>query len=292
MYPSNFEYFTPDTLAEAFDLLDRFGEDAKLLAGGQSLIPTMKLRLAQPRCLVDLATANDMPRGIRVEGDHLSIGAFVLHAEVGESQLVRQKLPALAEAADVIGDVQVRNRGTIGGSAAHADPGADFPVILTALNATFVVASRSGTRSIPVDEFFVDFFTTALAPEEILTEVHVPLPPSGASMAYAKLGNPASGYVVVSSGVLLEVAPSGECASCRIAVGGIQATPFRAASAEDALLGQRLAPEVIASAAARAADGADVFGDLYASADYKRQLATVYVRRAVEAAVSRNGARA
>jgi carbon-monoxide dehydrogenase medium subunit len=252
----------------------------------------MKLRLAQPRSLIDLARTDDMPRGIRREGDHLSIGALTLHAEVGASQLVRQTVPALAEAAEVIGDVQVRNRGTIGGSAAHADPGADFPVILAALNASFVVASRSGTRMIPVDEFFVDFFTTALGPDEILTEINVPLPPSGASMAYAKLGNPASGYVVVSSGVLLAFGPTGECTSAREAIGGIQATSFRAAAVEEALQGQRIVAEIIGSASARAAEGADVFGDLYASADYKRQLAAVYVRRALEAATSRNGARA
>src|SRR5438874_1942500 len=135
------------------------GEDAKLLAGGQSLIPTMKLRLAQPGYLIDLGRAADLPRGIRREGDQIVVGAFTLHAEIGESELVRQAFPGLAHAADVIGDVQVRNRGTIGGSSAHADPGADFPVMLTALNAEFRAVSQRGERAIGVDDFFLDFYT-------------------------------------------------------------------------------------------------------------------------------------
>jgi len=291
MYPTSFDYFAPSTIEESLDLLTRYGDDAKLLAGGQSLIPTMKLRLAQPRYLIDLGQVRDLPGGIRRDGDHLVIGPLTLHADVAVSEIVRQTLPGLAEAAAVIGDVQVRNRGTIGGSAAHADPGADFPVILTALNASFLVASRGGIRTISVDQFFVDFFTTALAHDEVLTEIHVPLPPDGASTAYAKLGNPASGYVVVSAGVLVARGASGECVSARVAVGGVQATPFRAVAVEESLRGQPLTPEIIAAAAARATEGADTYADLYASEDYKRQVAAVYVRRALEAAVGVNGER-
>ena len=292
MYPASFEYFAPSTIEESLDLLIRHGDDAKLLAGGQSLIPAMKLRLAQPRYLIDLGQVRDLPGGIRRDGDHLAIGALTLHADVAASELARQTLPGLADAAGVIGDVQVRNRGTIGGSVAHADPGADFPVILTALDASFVAASRRGIRTIPVDQFFADFFTTALAHDEVLTEIRIPLDSSGASTAYAKLGNPASGYVVVSAGVLVARGASGECVSARVAVGGVQATPFRAIAVEEALLGQPLTREVIASAAARATEGADTYADLYASEDYKRQVAAVYVRRALEAASGENGERA
>jgi len=290
MEPASFDYFAPRTIGETLDLLTRYGDDAKLLAGGQSLLPTMKLRLAQPRYLIDLGQVADLPGGIRIEGDEVVIGAFTLHADVAASEVVRQRLPALGDAASGVGDVQVRNRGTIGGSVAHADPGADFPVILTALNASLAAVSPRGARTIPIDDFFTDFFTTALAPDEVLTEIRIPLPPAGATTGYAKLGNPASGYVVVSAGVLLVRGPSGECASARIAVGGLQATPFRAAAVEQALRGQQPTAEAIAAAASKAADGADPYGDVYASEDYKRQVAAVYVRRALEAALGRNGA--
>src|SRR5439155_20728956 len=181
MHPASFDYLVPTSIQEALDLLTRHGEDAKLLAGGQSLIPTMKLRLAQPRYLIDLGHDADLPSGIRRDGEQLVIGARTLHAEVGESELVRQAFPGLGHAADVIGDVQVRNRGTIGGSCAHADPGADFPVILTALDASFGAVSPRGSRSVPVDDFFVDFYTTALDPDEVLTEIRIPVPPANAS---------------------------------------------------------------------------------------------------------------
>lgn len=290
MHPASFDYLAPRSVQEALDLLTQHGDDAKLLAGGQSLIPTMKLRLAQPRYLIDLGRVSDLPRGIRRDGDQITIGAFTLHAEIGESDIVRETLPGLAHAADGIGDVQIRNRGTIGGSSAHADPGADFPVILTALNASFAAESPRGSRVIPVDDFFVDFYMTALEPDEMLTEIRIPVPASGSSNAYSKLANPASGYVVVSAGVLLTHGPAGECASARVAVGGLGAKPFRAAAVEGALRGQQLNAQSIAAASLRAAEGADPYADLYASEDYKRQVATVYVRRALEAAIGGNGA--
>ena len=286
MFPASFGYQAARSVEEALELLTKYGEDAKLLAGGHSLIPAMKLRLAAPRYLIDIGRVPGLS-GVRVDGETLAIGALTVHADVASSDLVRQRLPGLAEAAAVIGDVQVRNRGTIGGSVAHADPAADLPVILTALNAAFVLQSPSGRRTVPADDFFVDFFTAALKPNEVLTEIRVPLPPSGAGTAYAKLGHPASGYVVVSAGVLINRQPSGRCASARVAIGGMGSRPFRAAATEAALQGQALTPEVIAAAAAKAAEGTDPDGDTYASADYKRHMATVYARRAIEAAVER-----
>lgn len=286
MFPANFGYFSARSVEEAADLLNKHGEDAKLLAGGHSLIPAMKLRLAAPRYLIDLDQVPGL-RGIRLEGSVLVIGALTVHADVASSDLVRRRLPGLAEAASVIGDVQVRNRGTIGGSVAHADPAADFPVILTALNASLVSVSPSGKRTIPVAEFFVDFYTTALAPNEVLTEVRVPLPPSGVGTAYAKLAHPASGYVVVSAGAWMERGPSGQCASARVAIGGLGGVPLRAAQTEAALQGQPLTAQVITAAAAKAAEGADPDGDSYASADYKRHMAAVYARRAIESAAQR-----
>lgn len=286
MFPVSFGYFAARSLEEALELLTKHGDDAKVLAGGHSLIPAMKLRLASPRYLIDLGHVPGLS-GVRIDGETLAIGALTVHADVATLELVRQRLPGLAEAAAVIGDVQVRNRGTIGGSVAHADPAADFPVILTALNASFVLQSPSGKRTVAAEDFFIDFYTTALAPNEVLTEIRVPLPPAGAGTAYAKLAHPASGYVVVSAGVLLVRQPSGQCASARVAIGGLGSVPRRAAATEAALQGQPLTPEVIAAAAAKAAEGTDPDDDLYASADYKRHMATVYTRQAIEQAVGR-----
>jgi carbon-monoxide dehydrogenase medium subunit len=285
MFPASFGYFAARSVEEAIELLTKHGEEAKLLAGGHSLIPAVKLRLATPRYLIDLGRVPGLG-GVRIDGETLAIGALTVHADVASSVLVRQHLPALAEAAAMIGDVQVRNRGTIGGSVAHADPAADFPVILTALDASFVLVSPSGRRTIPADDFFIDFFTTALAPNEVLTEIRVPLPASGAGTAYAKLAHPASGYVVVSAGVLLIREPSGRCSSARVAIGGLGGRPLRATATESLLQGHPITPEVIATAAAKAAEGTDPDGDLYASADYKRHMAAVYARQALEKAIN------
>src|SRR5712691_2948608 len=286
MFPAHFGYFAARSVEEALALLTKHGDDAKLLAGGHSLIPAMKLRLATPKYLIDLGTVPGL-RGVRVDGDSLAIGALTVHADVASSDLVRQHVPGLAEAAALIGDVQVRNRGTIGGSVAHNDPAADFPVILLALNAAFVLVSPSGSRTIAAADFFVDFFTTALAAHEVLTEIRVPLPAPGAGTAYANLGHPASGYVVVSTGVLIQRQSSGQCASARIAIGGLGVGPRRAVATEAALQGQALTPEVIATAAARAAEGTEPDGDTYASAAYKRHAAGVYARQAIAEAVRR-----
>ena len=286
MLPASFGYVAAHSVEEALELLVKHGDDAKLLAGGHSLIPAMKLRLASPRYLIDLGSVPGL-RGVRIDGESLAIGALTVHADIAASDLVRKQLPGLADAASMIGDVQVRNRGTVGGSVAHADPAADLPVILTALNASFVLQSASGNRTVGAEDFFIDFYTTAIAANEVLTEIRVPLPPSGAGTAYAKLPHPASGYVVVSAGVLIHRQPSGQCESARIAIGGMGSNPIRATATEAALQGQPLTPEVIARAAAKAADGTDPDDDSYANADYKRQMATVYARRAIEAAVER-----
>ncbi|MEA2641040.1 MAG: aerobic carbon-monoxide dehydrogenase medium subunit [Chloroflexota bacterium] len=289
MTPASFAYFAPQSLKDVFELLDEHGDDAKLLAGGHSLIPAMKLRLAQPPVLIDLAHVPELRGGIRLDGDTLVIGAMTVHADVAASEIVRQRLPGLAYAAERIGDVQVRNRGTIGGSIAHADPAADFPVILTALDASFTLATASDVRTIPAEAFFVDYFTTTLAPNEVLTEIRVPLPPAAAGTAYEKLGNPASGFVEVSAGVLLIRGSDGTCTSARVAVGGLAGAPTRARATEAALVGQPLTPETIAAAAALAAEGTQPDGDLYANAEYKRHVAGVYTRRALETAAQRAG---
>ena len=286
MFPASFGYVAAHSVEDALDLMAKHGEDGKLLAGGHSLIPAMKLRLQSPRTLIDLGTVAGL-RGIRLDNNELVIGALTVHGDIAASDLVRKHLPGLAEAASVIGDMQVRNRGTIGGSVAHADPGADFPVILTALNAAFVVQSKAGTRIISVDDFFTDFFTTAMSTNEILTEIHVPLPGAASGSAYTKLPHPASGYVVVSAGALITRQASGTCTASRIAIGGLGSGPLRAIATEMELQGKPLTPQLITSAAAKAADESDPVDDPYASADYKKYVATVYARKAIETAVER-----
>jgi carbon-monoxide dehydrogenase medium subunit len=285
MFPASFGYYAARSIDEALQLLTQYGEDAKLLAGGHSLIPAMKLRLAAPLYLIDLGRVPEL-RGVRVDGETLVIGALTVHTDIASSDLIRRRLAGLAEAASVIGDVQVRNRGTIGGSVAHNDPGADFPVVLTALNGSFVLQSPSGKRTVPADDFFIDFFTTALAANEIVTEIRIPLPSSGTGTAYAKLGHPASGYVVVSAGALISREAAGKCASARVAIGGLGGKPSRAAATEAALQGRSLTAEVIAAAAAKAADGSDPADDSYASAEYKQHMAMVLARKAIEKAAA------
>ncbi len=283
MYPASFEYVAPGSLQEAIKLLGQHGDDAKLLAGGHSLIPSMKLRLLEPKFLIDISRLPDM-NGIREQEDTLVIGALTLHADVAASDVVRRRVPGLGEAAGRIGDPQVRNRGTIGGSVAHADPNADYPVILLALGASFTLAGSNGTRSVAADDFFVDLFTTVLEPNEVVTEVQVPFAPAS---AYAKFPHPASGYLVVSCGAALTKDGSGNCGSARVVVGGLAGKPVRVSAVESALTGKPLNANAIAAAAAHAAEGTDPDDDLYATADYKRHIATVYARQAIEAAGQR-----
>jgi carbon-monoxide dehydrogenase medium subunit len=286
MFPANFAYVAARSIEEALQLMAKHGEEGKLLAGGHSLIPAMKLRLQSPQTLIDLGTVPGL-RGVRVDGNQIIIGALTIHADVAASDLVRKHVAGLSDAASVIGDMQVRNRGTIGGSVAHADPAADLPVILTALNASFVVQSSSGNRTIAADDFFTDFYTTAMDANEILTEIHVPIPAPGSGTAYAKLPHPASGYVVVSAGALITRQPSGACVSARVSIGGLGSGPIRAIATEMELQGKPLTPQIIAAAAAKAAEETDPVDDSYAGAEYKRHVATVYARKAIEAAVER-----
>jgi carbon-monoxide dehydrogenase medium subunit len=286
MFPANFGYVAARSVEEALQLMAKHGEEGKLLAGGHSLIPAMKLRLQSPQILIDLGTVPGL-RGVRTEGNQLVIGALTVHADLASSDLIGKHVPGLADAASVIGDMQVRNRGTIGGSVAHADPAADLPVILTALNASFIVQSSAGQRAIAADDFFTDFYTTDMAANEILTEISVPIPAPGTGTAYAKLPHPASGYVVVSAGALITRQRSGACVAARVSIGGLGSGPVRAIATEMELQGKPLTPQLIAAAAAKAAEETDPVEDSYAGADYRRHVATVYVRKAIEAAVER-----
>ena len=276
MIPAQFDYVAPKTLDEAVRLLAERPDDAKILAGGHSLLPAMKLRLAQPGLLVDLGRIRDLSY-ITAENGHIRIGAMTTHYEIESSALLAERCPLLPETAKHIGDVQVRNKGTLGGSLAHADPAADWPAAILALGAEIVVAGPGGERTIGSDDFFVDLMTTALGPNEILREIRIPVPRAGTGAAYLKVRQPASGFAVVG------VAACVSGTDARVAVTGISAKAYRATAVEQAYA----AGADAATAAARVADGVDVNGDLYASADFRRHLARVYTGRAIEAAASR-----
>jgi aerobic carbon-monoxide dehydrogenase medium subunit len=285
MYPENFEYFRPKTLAEAARLL-KGHRGARLLAGGHSLLPAMKFRVASATSLIDIGSIKGLS-GIKAKGKALEIGATTTHAEIAASTLVRKSCPVLAEAAAQIGDIQVRNRGTIGGSIAHADPGADFPTVLVALGATILAKGPRGTRKIPADKFFVDLFTTALKPGEIVTAVVVPACGKGIGGSYFKHPHPASRYAVVGVAAVLEL-KAGKIARASLVVGGVTPNPVSAAAAEAALAGQKPDAAVISRAAARIPESIeDPLGDHYASGEFRVHLATVLARRALAAAAER-----
>jgi aerobic carbon-monoxide dehydrogenase medium subunit len=283
--PAAFEYFAPQSVKEAIGLLEKHGDDAKLLAGGHSLLPIMKLRLAQPKVLVDIGRIGGLD-GIKADGQKISIGALVTHDAVEHNALLKEKCPLLPEAAAVIGDMQVRNRGTIGGSLAHADPAADYPAAILALDSEVVATGPKGTRTIPGGQFFVEILTTALQPHEIITEVRVPALARGMGAAYLKHPHPASGYAVVGVAAVVTVS-GGKCERAAIGITGVAGKAYRATAVEKALTGQALDEATVAKAAAHAADGVDAQGDLYASAQFRAHLATVYTKRAVLAAASR-----
>jgi len=282
MNAQKFEYTAPKTLDEALHLL---AAGAKPLAGGMSLIPMMKLRLAAPEHLVDLGKLRDL-NYIRETGGALHIGATTTHAELESSSILRQKCPLLAETAAAIGDVQVRNMGTIGGSVAHADPSADYPAALQALEAKLVLKGAKSERTVTAAEFFVDAFTTSLEPNEIIREVIVPVEVAGTGTRYQKMPQPASGFAIV--GVAARVRKNGgKIAFVRIGVTGLSNRSYRATAAEKALEGKTGSAAEIQNAAALVAQGVDANSDLHASAEFRRHLAAVHAARALKAALAR-----
>jgi len=283
MIPANFDYESPSTLNEALDLLAS-REDAKILAGGHSLLPAMKLRLAQPAMLVDIGRIEGLSY-IRESGDRVVIGALTTHAEIAASTVLQQFSPLLRLTACQIGDTQVRNRGTIGGSVAQAHPAADYPAAVLALDAEIVAHSRSGERVIPASKFFTGMFSTELRNDEILTEVRVP-GTDGQSVAYKKHHHPASGYAVVGVAVRLKMSGD-QIEDAAVGITGVSQVAYRATVVENALRGKTTS--AFADAALKAAEDVEVLGDSYASADYRRHLVTVMVRRTLEQASGGRG---
>ncbi len=277
MFPSQFGYHKPGSVAEAVKLLQA-DPDAKIVAGGHSLIPAMKLRLAAPSALVDLSGIESL-RGISVNGN-VSIGAMTTYAQIRDSAKLKAALPVLADVAYNVGDPQVQSCGTLGGSLAHNDPAADFTAVLVALGASVKAVGPKGERTIPVEDLLVDLLTTSLAEDEVLTEIIIPGGTSAA--AYEKFRHPASGYAVVGVAAAVKTGKGGVVDDAKIAITGCTSKATRAHAAEQAFIGKPLSAESIAAASAVAANGLDLNGDHYASADYRGHLVGVQTRRALE----------
>ena len=278
MIPAQFDYQRPQTLADAIALLGST-EDAKILAGGHSLIPAMKLRLAQPKTVIDISRLSELSY-IREQDGAIAIGAMTTHYAIESSALLKEKCPLLPEVAAQIGDVQVRNRGTLGGSIVHADPAADWPAAILALDAEMDIAGPDGRRTDRAADFFVEMMQSAVQPNEILVEIRVPV--TARSVAYAKFAQKASGFAIAGVAVVVD----GN--NVRVGITGVAAKAYRAEAVEQALRGATLTTDKINAAAAKAADGIESLNDIHASAEFRAHLARVHTRRALELAASRS----
>ena len=286
MIPAAFEYHAPGTLREAITLLRRYGDDAKVLAGGQSLIPMMKLRLADVPHLIDLGRVPGMAH-IREQDGGLAIGAMATYHSLERSPHVQRYAAFIAEAIDLIADVQVRNKGTIGGSAAHADPAADLPALLVALEARIHATGGARARSIAAERFFVDAYTTALGPTEVVSEVTLPALPPRTGTAYVKFANKASHFAVVGVAAVVTIGPNGLCQRVRIGVTGSGPRPVRARRSERYLEGKAPDQANSQAAAGRAGHGIEFLEDIHGSAEYRAHLTTVFTARAIAKAAER-----
>ncbi len=286
MYPGVFDYVAAASVEEAVRLLGERGPEAKLLAGGHSLLPMMKLRLALPDVLIDLGRIPGLA-GIEAVDGGLSIGALTTYSALMDSVEATRLCPLLGQTVAQIGDAQVRNRGTLGGAVAHADPAGDVPAAMLALQATFTAQGPRGQRAIQAGEFFLGLFATALEPDEVLTRITVPALPARTGTAYAKFRNPSSGYAVVGVAATATLAEDGTLADVRVAITGAGAQPVRATTVEQALRGRAPDEAALAEAAALATEGLQLMEDLQASEKYRAHLTRVYTRRALQGALSR-----
>ncbi|MCZ2811129.1 xanthine dehydrogenase family protein subunit M [Modestobacter sp. VKM Ac-2979] len=283
MIPAPFAYARPTTVEEALQAIAEGGEDVKVLAGGQSLIPVMRLRLAAPEVLVDLTRVEEL-RGVREDGDTLAIGAMTTHADVLADPLLAQYGQLIVQATETVADRQVRRRGTFGGALAHADPAGDLPAVALALDAEFVLVGPGGRRTVPAAEFFVDYLTTALEEGELLVEIRVPKLGEGWGVRYEKFNRVAQAWSIVAVAAAVR-REGGRIAEARIGLTNMGPTPLRASATEAALVGVDVSMETVTAAAAQAAEGTSPSNDLNAQADYRQHLAQVLTRRALAAAV-------
>ena len=289
MNPAAFAYHRVGSVSEAVGLLAQYDDDgAKLIAGGHSLLPVMKLRLAEPGHLIDLAGASDdILRAITRDGDTVAVGALVTHRTIERDTTIGETIPLLQEMARHVGDRQVRARGTLGGTAAHADPAADYPAGLLVLDATIIAEGSDGTREIPISEFFLGLLTTALSPDEIITAIHFPVTAPGTGISYQKVANQASGYAVVGVATQVTVASDGTAPDVRVGITGASDIAFRAQAVEQALTGKALDEAAITAALAELPNDIDFLDDLSASGAYRKRLMSGLTKRALLEAVSR-----
>lgn len=285
MFPAPFSYHRATSVHEALTLLQQHADTGKLLAGGHSLLPVMKLRLAQPEHIIDISGI-DALREITIERHSVTIGALVSHHELATNEKLADQVPLIAQMANVVGDQQVRNLGTIGGTLAHADPAADYPAGMLALEVTVLAIGPNGDREIPIDEFFQGFLTTALAPDELITGIRVPLPPGRTTSAYEKLANPASGYATVGVAAVVTRDDAGSIEDIRVGITGASDIGWRATATENALRGTSPDAATIKAAASSATDGVDMLEDKHAPAAYRARVTRNMVRRAIERALA------
>jgi len=285
MIPKKFDYYAPTSLNEAIQLLSENGE-AKVLAGGQSLLNLMKMRLASPNALVDISKIPDLSY-IREEGDHLAIGALTTHDTIEHSLAIKEKFTILNEAVSKIGDQQIRNQGTIGGSACHADAAGDLTTVLRVVDAQFVIQGKKGERVVPAQDFFVDIFATAVGHDEVLTEIRLPYLPPKSGSAYLKHSLREHDPAIVNVGTVLTVGDRNACKDLRIGLGAAGSTPLRATSAEQHLRGKTFDDKTIVEAAEKATEGADPPSDVHGSREYRLEMIKVLTRRSLKIALSR-----
>jgi len=284
--PAPFHYYDPETIEEVISLLEECGSDAKILAGGQSLVPLMNFRLARPKCLIDINRVSSLEY-IRYEEHSLALGAMTRQRSAETSELVRAKNPLLVEASRYIGHPAIRNRGTVGGSLAHADPAAEWPALAMVMDATFRLRGPQGERHVPARDFFVSYLTTCLDSLEILTEIRVPELPPGAGWCFLELSRRFGDFALVGVAVWLAADIDGVATDAAIALTGVGACPVRAATAEQMLRGERLTEALFARVASAVAEELHPDSDLHASADYRRAVARVLTQRSLTTAAKR-----
>lgn len=289
MIPQAFHYEAPSSLEGALALLQKYGADAKIMSGGHSLIPMMKLRLATPDHVIDISGIQGMEY-IREEGGFLRIGALTKEVDLEESTLIQHKYPLIADATKMIADPSVRNLATVGGNLAHGDAANDHPAVMLALRASIIASGPGGDREISIDDFFLGFFTTALEANEILTEIRVPIPPAHSGGAYLKMERKVGDYATAATAVQLSLDPNGRCTQIGIALTNVSAAPMRASRSEDALRGQVITEDLIQQAAKMAAQDCDPNPDLRGSIEYKRSIVKTLTARAIHKALERAGA--
>ena len=290
MYPAAFEYLKPSSIGEAIALLKEHGEDAKLLAGGQSLVPMMKLRIARPRYLIDIHRISDL-NYIREETGQIRCGAMIRHVQIEESELIRSKIPMLCEAASAIGDAQVRNRGTLGGGLVEADPSGDYGAVVLALDAQMKCIGPRGQRMIPAADFFTFAYTTALESDEILSEIIFPMPSGNSEGVYLKLERVAGDFAIAGAAVQMGLDRNGACNMIGVGVTGAGTIPQKAVSVEGLLHGKKITPELIDEASRLILEGAEPIEDTRGSAAYKKKALSAILRRALRTALQRADAR-